>query len=364
MQFGVRLVAGTVVVGSTWTAHFHRRRFWSRGGSGFLGGWCVVELLRRGYGCGRPCAISPASRRCGPRSGRRSIPAIGSRSLAADLHRDDGWARGGRRLRLRPPRRLAVPAGAAEGPRRADRAGAGRDAAGAARRPRGRRRAGRRHLLGRRGRAAAPSARRRPLTEADWTDPDDPSPDALRALEDDRRAGGLGPGPRSGARTERLAVVNPGAILGPVLERGPLLLAGGGRAAAEGDARHAADRLQLRRRPRRRRPADQGDDRPRGRRRALHRGRPLPVDGRRRRGPARAARAEQAPKVPKRDGPRTSWCGRWRSSTPASARSSASSASSSSSRARRREARSAGRRARSRRRSSTAPQSLIGEKVG
>ena len=43
-----------------------------------------------------------------------------------------GLGRGGRRLRLRPPRRLPVPAEAAEGPRRADRAGARRDPARAA----------------------------------------------------------------------------------------------------------------------------------------------------------------------------------------------------------------------------------------
>ena len=54
-------------------------------------------------------------------------------------------------------------------------------------------------------------------TRPDWTDLANPKAHALRALEDDRRAGGLGPGARSGARKSRLAVVNPGAIIGPVL---------------------------------------------------------------------------------------------------------------------------------------------------
>ena len=56
-----------------------------------------------------------------------------------------------------------------------------------------------------------------PLTEEDWTDLDNPTALALRALEDDRRAGRLGPRPTRQGERDRLAVVNPGAILGPAL---------------------------------------------------------------------------------------------------------------------------------------------------
>jgi dihydroflavonol-4-reductase len=62
------------------------------GGSGFLGGWCVIELLRRGYSV--RTTVRSLSREAQVRA------AVGSEVdqrdrltvLAADLTRDEGWA--------------------------------------------------------------------------------------------------------------------------------------------------------------------------------------------------------------------------------------------------------------------------------
>src|SRR6476661_4239109 len=93
------------------------------GGTGFLGGWCVVELLRRGYRVRttvRDRAREPAVR-----------AAIAPQVDPGDM--------------------LSFHAGAAEGPRRADRAGPRGDAAGAAAGSGRGSRARRRHLLRGRG---------------------------------------------------------------------------------------------------------------------------------------------------------------------------------------------------------------------
>jgi len=185
------------------------------GGSGFLGSWCLVELLRRGYEVRttvRDLAKEPELRaRLAP------VVDVGERLMvhAADLLGDDGWeeAVAGCDYVLhvaspfppqqpKDPDELIVPAreGTLRVLRAALEAGAKRVVVTSS-------------VAAVRGGVAAASA---PLTEADWTDGDDPKLEpytrskalAERAAWD--LAAGLG-------ASERLAAVNPGAILGPVL---------------------------------------------------------------------------------------------------------------------------------------------------
>ena len=102
------------------------------GGSGYLGGWCIIGLLERGYRV-RTTVRNPARERevhaavesqVGPARSPHGPPGRPDERRALG-QRDRG-------LRLRPPRRLALPAEAAEGPRRADRPRARGNAAGAA----------------------------------------------------------------------------------------------------------------------------------------------------------------------------------------------------------------------------------------
>ena len=184
------------------------------GGSGYLGGWCLVELLRRGYRVRTTVRIFRGSRRCAPGSSPRSMPATASRCWP----RTCAPTRAGSRrsgVRLRPPRRLAVSAGAAEGSRRADRSGAGGDAASAAGRPRRGRRAAS-SSPPRSPRSAAAPSRFSAAHRGGLDRPRQSQADPLYPLEDDRRAGGVGLREERG-EVEKLAVVNPGAILGPVL---------------------------------------------------------------------------------------------------------------------------------------------------
>src|SRR3954469_17613754 len=62
------------------------------GGSGFLGGWCVVELLRRGYAV--RTTVRSLSREPQVRAAVGSEVDPGDRLtvLAADLTGDEGWA--------------------------------------------------------------------------------------------------------------------------------------------------------------------------------------------------------------------------------------------------------------------------------
>ena len=61
------------------------------GGSGFLGGWCVVELLRRGYTV--KTTVRSLHREAQVRAAVASVVDPDDRLavLAADLTRDDGW---------------------------------------------------------------------------------------------------------------------------------------------------------------------------------------------------------------------------------------------------------------------------------
>lgn len=185
------------------------------GGSGFLGGWCVVELLRRGYAVRttvRDLAREPAL--------RAAIAAeVDARDrlsvLAADLREDDGWGEAVQGceyvlhvaspfppVQPEDPDELIVPA--REGTLRVLRAALD---------------AGVRRVVvtssvaavgGSTGHADAP------LTEADWTDLGNAklTPYTRSKTVAERAAWDLVAERREG---EKLAVVNPGAILGPVL---------------------------------------------------------------------------------------------------------------------------------------------------
>ena len=167
------------------------------GGSGFLGGWCVIELLRRGYTV--RTTVRSLSREAQVRAmvGSEVDPGDRLTVLAADLTSDEGWpeAVGGCDYVLHvaspfPPKQpkdpdeLILPA--REGTLRVLRASLD---------------AGVKRVVVTSSVAAirlSEGAAVRPLDERDWTDPDSPGLDALRSLEDNRRAGGLGPGARTG----------------------------------------------------------------------------------------------------------------------------------------------------------------------
>jgi nucleoside-diphosphate-sugar epimerase len=185
------------------------------GGSGYLGGWCIAELLERGYDV--RTTVRDLSREQQVRDSVASRVDPGDRLtvLAADLTRDDGWADAVAGCdyvlhvaspfppkQPRDPDELIVPA--REGTLRVLRAALD---------------AGVKRVVVTSSIAAirlAKGAQARTLTESDWTDPD---------------ADGLTPYVRSKAIAERaawelakergaedrIAVVNPGAIIGPVL---------------------------------------------------------------------------------------------------------------------------------------------------
>jgi dihydroflavonol-4-reductase len=185
------------------------------GGSGYLGGWCVIELLRRGYTV--RTTVRDLSREAQVRAAVSSEVDPGDRLtvLSADLLNDEGWpeAVAGCDYVLHvaspfPPKQpkdpdeLIVPA--REGTLRVLRAGLD---------------AGVKRVVVTSSVAAirlSDGAASRPLDENDWTDPD---------------ARGLTPYVRSKTLAElaawdlvrergeegRLSVVNPGAIIGPVL---------------------------------------------------------------------------------------------------------------------------------------------------
>lgn len=185
------------------------------GGSGYLGGRCVVELLRRGYAVRTTVRDLAKEEEVRSRVGSQLDPGDRLTVLAADLRSDDGWAEAvaGCEYVLhvaspfpaaqpKDPDELIVPA--REGTLRVLRAALD---------------AGVRRVVvtssvaAVRGSTSKASA---PLTEADWTDPDHPelSPYARSKTVAERAAWDL---VRERGEEERLAVVNPGAILGPVL---------------------------------------------------------------------------------------------------------------------------------------------------
>ena len=186
------------------------------GGSGFLGGWCVVELLRRDYDV--RTTVRSLDREAEVRS-RTASQVSGADDrltvLAADLTSDAGWAEAVAGCdyvlhvaspfppaQPKDPDELIVPA--REGTLRVLRAALD---------------AGVKRVVVTSSVAsigASPRDSAGPLTEDDWTDASHPAvtPYAQSKTIAERAAWDL---VRERGDESRLAVVNPGAIIGPVL---------------------------------------------------------------------------------------------------------------------------------------------------
>ena len=187
------------------------------GGTGFLGGWCVNLLLERGYevrttvrDLGREPAVRHAVGAAGIDPGSRLTV------LAADLTSDAGWADAAKGCRYvlhvaspfppvqpKDPDELIVPA--RDGAVRVLKAALDADvervamtSSVAAIRPR------------------RPSSETAPYTEADWTDGNDPArtPYVRSKTLAEQAAWQL---VRAAGAEDRLATINPGAIIGPAL---------------------------------------------------------------------------------------------------------------------------------------------------
>jgi nucleoside-diphosphate-sugar epimerase len=185
------------------------------GGSGFLGSWCLIELLRRGHAV--RTTVRDLAREAELRAAIAPRVEAGDRLtvLAADLTADGGWADAvaGCDFVLhvaspfppaqpKDPDELIVPA--REGTLRVLRASLD---------------AGVERVVVTSSVAAITGGRARPdrpLTEADWSDPDNPrlTPYARSKTIAERAAWDF-MGERDA--TAKLATVNPGAILGPAL---------------------------------------------------------------------------------------------------------------------------------------------------
>ncbi|HUH79733.1 MAG TPA: NAD-dependent epimerase/dehydratase family protein [Solirubrobacteraceae bacterium] len=185
------------------------------GASGFLGGWCVVEALERGYQVRASVRNASRERELREMIESKRGSSAGLSVVEADLSRDDGWEQAVSgcdyvlhvaspfpAAQPKDPDELIVPA--REGTLRVLRAGL---AAGV------RRVVVTSSVAAVRNFAPLPD---RPLAEEDWTDPDLPnlSPYARSKTIAERAAWELARGQNA---TDRLAVVNPSAILGPVL---------------------------------------------------------------------------------------------------------------------------------------------------
>jgi nucleoside-diphosphate-sugar epimerase len=185
------------------------------GGSGFLGGWCLVELLQRGYRV--RTTVRDIAREPEIRTRLESEVAAGDRLavLAADLRSDDGWEQAVHGcdyvlhvaspfppVQPEDPDDLIVPA--REGTLRVLRAGL---EAGVSRI------VVTSSVAAVRGGVDRSSA---PLTEKDWTDPDnlELTPYTRSKTIAERAAWDFA---KERGEVEKLAVVNPGAILGPLL---------------------------------------------------------------------------------------------------------------------------------------------------
>jgi nucleoside-diphosphate-sugar epimerase len=185
------------------------------GGSGFLGGRCVVELLRRGYGVRTTVRDLAKEGEVRARVGSELDPGDRLAVLAADLRSDDGWAEAAAGCEYvlhvaspfpaaqpKDPDELIVPA--REGTLRVLRAALD---------------AGVERVVVTSSVAAVGGSTSHssvPLTEESWTDADNPklTPYTRSKTIAERAAWDL---VEERGVTEKLAVVNPGAILGPVL---------------------------------------------------------------------------------------------------------------------------------------------------
>ncbi len=189
------------------------------GGSGFLGGWCIVSLLEAGYSV--RTTVRDLARESEVRAGVASATEPGGRLevVAADLMNDDGWAEAvaGCEYVLhvaspfpttqpKDPDELIVPA--REGTLRVLRASLD---------------AGVKRVVMTSSVAAIRGASQGgegPLTEDDWSDPNDSNltPYARSKTAAEQAAWAL---VRERDAAERLAAVNPGAIIGPLLSDDP-----------------------------------------------------------------------------------------------------------------------------------------------
>jgi dihydroflavonol-4-reductase len=185
------------------------------GGSGFLGGWCVVELLKRGYRV--RTTVRDLGREAEMRNAVASQVDPGDRLtvLAADLLSDAGWEHAVKGcdhvlhvaspfppVQPKDPDELIVPA--RDGTLRVLRASLD---------------AGVERIVVTSSVAAITGGDKPasgPLTEQNWSDPNNPrlSPYACSKTVAERAAWEL---MRERGATEKLATVNPGAIIGPVL---------------------------------------------------------------------------------------------------------------------------------------------------
>jgi nucleoside-diphosphate-sugar epimerase len=189
------------------------------GGSGFLGGWCVVELLRQGHTV-RTTVRDPARETEVQAMIAKQVDAGERLSvLAADLTSDDGWADAVAGceyvlhvaspfppVQPKDPDELIVPA--REGTLRV--LGAALDA-------------GVERVVVTSSVAAISGSGKavsgRPLDERDWSDPENTAltPYARSKTIAEQAAWEFA---RERGATEKLATVNPGAIIGPVLGPG------------------------------------------------------------------------------------------------------------------------------------------------
>jgi nucleoside-diphosphate-sugar epimerase len=186
------------------------------GGSGFLAGWCMVELLSQGY------EVRTTVRDLGREGEVREAVSAGGQAgeklsvLPADLTSDSGWSAAVAGcdyvlhvaspfppVQPKDPDELIVPAreGTVRVLRAALAAGVKRTVVTSS-------------VAAIAGGATTPG----PLTEADWTDLDFAglSPYVRSKTIAERAAWDL---VREAGEPERLATVNPGAILGPLLSR-------------------------------------------------------------------------------------------------------------------------------------------------
>ena len=185
------------------------------GGSGFLGGWCLVELLRRGYRVRTTVRDLSREAEVRARVGRQAEAGDRLSFCAANLERDEGWEQAVQGCdyvlhvaspfppaQPKDPDELIVPA--REGTLRVLEASLD---------------AGVQRVVVTSSVAAVRGGVKEsaaPLTEADWTDADDLrlEPYTRSKTIAERAAWDL---VGQCDERDRLAVVNPGAILGPVL---------------------------------------------------------------------------------------------------------------------------------------------------
>ena len=189
------------------------------GGSGFLGGWCIVSLLEAGYSV--RTTVRDLARESEVREGVASATEPGGRLevVTADLLKDDGWADAVAgcdyvlhvasplpAIQPKNPDELIVPA--REGTLRVLHASLD---------------AGVKRVVMTSSVAAIRGTSRPaqgPLTEDDWSDPNDSNltPYARSKTAAEQAAWAL---VRERDATDRLVAVNPGAIIGPLLTDDP-----------------------------------------------------------------------------------------------------------------------------------------------